>query len=343
MSNNLLIVGGNFGYVVNKPSLVIDKLVSSLSVYFKDITVINSGTLKQLQESANMVGQFDITVWMPDVPDNAPNIKMEKDIGAVLIVAKNLYSNKCTRTDAVTRIFKYHANAVIAINRTSIGEPFNFELIDALNNNWTDHKTTLIDELTASIHNLYHWTKAAKRESVIHETDDIDKLLELNTKVINTNAEQNIRYFGNTRCTLMFPSCRQTKGILVSPRNSDKLQLKRNDMIHVYRKKLGQLAYFGNTKPSIDTPIQMSLYEYFPRINFFIHGHNTIKKVHTTKRYFPCGDLREIQQSFDIINTNPMESTHVYSGMFNIKNHGFLIYAENIADLTFLVNKAEFK
>jgi hypothetical protein len=217
-----------------------------------------------------------------------------------------------------------HANAVILISKFE--KKYYFELIDALNNTW-GYKNDDINMLTAAINNLAIWTFESKRQS-LYKDESLQKLVDLNRQVADQFEIDMGRYFGNcsTRCMSMFPSTRY----YFSRRNVDKKYLEVKDMVATT-----DLSYYGENKPSVDTPVQMALYRERSRINYFIHGHAHIPNQPETFEYFPCGDLREVPGIIELIGSN----TH---GIINLKNHGFLIYASDLKELKALVTLVKF-
>lgn len=324
----MMIVGGFWGDTP-KESGVINKI----SEHFDDwgVSTYNGGTFETLKLVAEMVPQADVVLWMPDIDNSEEDIKVHKKIGAVMIVSKVLRENR-TRIDAVTRIFKFGANAVVAITKNE--GKFGFELIDALDNTWSNSDN--IEDLVKGITEVTEWTKGAKREGTLKIANPLERLIEINKKVQVESAKQNIRYFGNlsTRCTKMYPSFRTTgESCYVSARNTDKTSLSSDDMVQVTTID-GKLRYFGDRKPSVDTPVQMALYNELPGINYFIHGHAFIKGVPTTEHYYPCGDMREVPEILKVIKGE--------AGVINLKNHGFLIYSDTIERLENIVETLEF-
>lgn len=323
---NTIIVGGYWGDIP-KASGVIKKL----SAHFTNADIFNGGSFEELQTIASRIASYDLIIWVPDIDNSKQDIKIVKKLGAVMFVSKVLRENRA-RIDAVTRIFKFGANAVIAITKND--GSFNFELIDALDNTWSN--STNIKDLAHGINEITVWTKGAKREGTLKMKNPLEILIDINRKVQLESAKQNIRYFGNlsTRCTKMFPSFRTTdESCYVSARNSDKQSLTPNDMVQVTTVD-GKLRYFGERKPSVDTPVQMALYNLLPGINFFIHGHAFVKGAPTTEHYYPCGDMREVPEIVKLIAG--------HNGVINLKNHGFLIYAESLEALESIVDKIEF-
>jgi hypothetical protein len=124
----------------------------------------------------------------------------------------------------------------------------------------------------------------------------------------------------------MFPSTRY----FFSRRDVDKNRLTVNDMVLV-----SDSTYYGTHKPSVDTPIQIELYKKCPHIFYFIHGHAHVPNQPTTSEYYPCGDLREVPGILQLIDHNRF-------GIINLKNHGFLIYADSIEHLKAMVTLVKF-
>lgn len=220
---------------------------------------------------------------------------------------------------------------------------FEFELIDALNNTWC--KTDKLPKLVKNINALYAWTRASRRVSLNHndlppgvlehlDYADIRAFIGINKELALKVAEGcGNRFFGNysTRCTKLFPSTRKGKDyFLFSPRNVDKRYVSTEDLVLVDKQ-----YYYGKRKPSVDTPVQLELYKYFPNINYMIHGHAYIKDAVTTLDYFPCGDLREVNSALAAIDANG-------STKINLKNHGFLLMSKDVYGMQKHLNKCKF-
>ena len=244
-----LIVGGRFGNIPKKSS-VIKKITDSFNqneFQSPDNTkIINGGTVTDLI-SISLTG-FQLILWFPDIDNLESKHYPVKDQGAVLICSK-VSRETNDRIQAVARIFKIHANAVVLISKEK--NKFQFELIDALDNTW-GYKNDDINMLTAGIRNLASWTFASKRSS-LYKDKSLEKLVNLNRQVADRFQADMGRYFGNcsTRCMSMFPSTRY----YFSRRNVDKTRLEVSDMVMTTI-----LSYYGENKPSIDTPVQMALY-----------------------------------------------------------------------------------
>ena len=325
------IVGGNIG-TNPKVSSIVNKLSDILDA---DI-VKNGGWIEDLPTELSS----DLILWMPNIVNEEPKHYPHKKVGSVLICSKVMRKDY-RKIDAISRIFKLHGNAVIAIYKDTT--PFIFELIDALGNVW--YKGSDLSELSKAILKFYDFTKEAvrvqtKREDIdIHLNNEIinvlDGLIQTNVKLqkhIETSCGN--RFFGNisTRCQKLFPSFKiNSNYMFVSPRNSNKESLTSDDMV-LYS---SNNTYSGNNKPSVDSPTQIKLYKLYPNINFMIHGHAVISGIGevNTNNYRLCGDTREVDEILEVVNTDEK------SFVVNLKNHGFLIGANSLNSLNELVDK----
>lgn len=317
-----LIVGGDFTLTKGKESGVIRKLGESLSKSLKDSpTVVNGGRYDYEFTKAHKIAEdYDLILWMPNISNKEAKEYPNKKQGSILICSKLLHDD-VTEVDAISRIFEMRGNAVIAISDNN--GKWDFKLIDALGNVWAD--TLDIPTLADAIQKFVKWSNGQVRLPTTQWTHpDVEELIRINTKVADDFEKIKGRFFGNisTRCLKLFPSARLDNHYLVSRRNSRKDRLTSDDMVMVENTPLG-ISYHGVNKPSIDTPIQIKLYEFYPDINFMIHGHTYIHGAPYTQEYYPCGDLRELKA---ITKLGPYPA-------INLINHGFLIMARSIGHL----------
>jgi hypothetical protein len=335
-----MIVGGDFK-TLSKVSSVVTKIAYFLAGEENsenrqtNLKLFNGGKPEDL-ENISVAGN-DLIIWMPNIDNEVAKHYPKKDVGSVLICSKVLRDNR-DELDAITRIFKMNGNAVIAIIP---GEKFTFKLIDALGNVWYNGKSIM--ELVDAIWRIYAWTKASirtrteKGEFNNYRIDSVNlvKLAELNKIVADKFEVSCGRFFGNssTRCAKLYPSGHNADYLFVSARNIDKKRISNEDFVPVKYHE-GKIIYRGDRKPSVDTPIQASLYNKFPNIKYMIHGHSYIKGYPYTDNYFPCGDVREAHEVTNFITGD--------YGCVNLKNHGFLLYANSIENLEKLVNEIEF-
>jgi len=321
-----MIIGGNCG-TGKRPSSIINKIAS----YFDDVDVLNGCELDELPDIVT-----GLTLWMPNIDNTFYKFYPYKTKGTCLIVSKVVRkeeakdSNEHNFFQAINRIFRMHGNAVIAIEKDS--EKFVFNLIDALGNIWIS--TSDIKKLTDAIKKFVVWNNGQVRKSIQKNDETIASIgnrlvIDRFMKLVRDNAKRIMdgtsdRYFGNcsTRCMSSFPSINIDDAFLFSPRNISKTGLETSDMVYVTDE-----GYIGDRKPSVDTPVQLTVYKNLQNINFMIHGHAFFENVDTTKQYFPCGDMREV---VEILKTVGKDSNFF---ALNLKNHGYLVGSENLEDL----------
>ena len=331
MKKGICIVGGGWGRTKDetKRSSFVTKLACTLGAH----EAHNGGYLNALPQLKS-----DLNIWMPDIPNEVIKEYPLKPKGSCLIVSKVIrdIEGEHPYFQPLNRIFKMSANAVIAIDKRDPMK-FQFSLIDALGNVWVE--TSEIHVLAASIIVFYVWSDQQIRKSMSHYmgntvhkfmSDDLGSFL----SVVRRNARDIVlgtkdRFFGNcsTRCMSLFPSLRyldDNECFLVSGRNTSKFDITQHDMVCV----TSGLEYYGDKKPSVDTPVQIALYKHFTNINYMIHGHAFFKDAPTTEDYYPCGDLREVASITELM---PDRASDFFA--INLRNHGFLIAAASIQQL----------
>lgn len=318
------VVGGDID--TERPSGIIRKIYAEFSIAH-DVTMFNGVLPKDITG-------FDLVLWFPNISNEKEKDYPKKDKGAVLICSKLMHDD-VSEADAVSRIFNMQGNAVVTIN--SMGKSFAFKLVDALGNSWGN--TNSINLLVGNIIDLFMWSKAQKRRSLIHCDDIVPPEIKLELRFININtlvadkvqSHLGARYFGNfsTRCMKLFPCKRDGDAYLFSPRNIDKKRITQSDFVLTT-----DTYYWGERKPSVDAPVQIEIFKRFPDINYMIHGHATIPYIPETTEYYPCGSLLEVKEI----------STLFAGGLraITLKNHGFLIAAETLDGLDYLANLCEF-
>lgn len=306
-----------------------------------------------VHEGENTKG-YNLIIWDSESP-------VKKDKGTVLICVSRPDDSI---GDSLKKVFQNRANGVIC--------PINgvYHLVDALGNLWG--KTNDETELLNKVYRLYFWTRLSiRKESIKSESYTpynspenspeirlfCDIIRSVSDKVEN---ERGGRYFGNasTRCSKMFPSIRSRyddksnlfQYVLVSKRNVPKDRIKPEDFVITQfgssSENVGKVLYYGDDKPSVDTPSQIWLYNEFPNINYIIHGHAYIRSdfldhnlIPKTEKYCSCGDLREVEEIKKVINNKESEFFIV-----NLINHGFIIATDTLSRMKDIVehNQTEF-
>jgi hypothetical protein len=341
----ILLVGGNFSgrtnFTQGRPSGVIRKLGEVFKEWELVIEVVNGGTLYELENID--IEPYDLVMWMANVDNKEPKKYPQKAKGSVLVISKLITGDR-TEMDAVARIFGMKANAVVGIRYSPEGpgdngkHRFKFKLMDALGNLWAE--TEDVKELADGILAFNHWTTGSKRVGTSRfYNDDLAEVVELNKVVADKFEKVKSRYFGNvsTRCMKMSPTKRaKNNTVFVSRRNVSKQRLMVDDMVLAFYDESQNIKYVGDHKPSVDTPIQLAVYEQVPQVNYMIHGHAYVQYARFTTHYFTCGDMGEVDEVVSL-----MLDERKRHGVINLRNHGFLIYADTLENLRYEVNRAE--
>jgi len=122
----ILLVGGDFGEIPRK-SGVIEKIAAS-----EEINYINGGTIEELKKID--LKPYDLIIWMPNISNEEEKHYPKKPLGSVLIVSKVLREGYVSELDAISRIYRIGAHAVMTIDKKP--NHFTFKIIDALGNCW---------------------------------------------------------------------------------------------------------------------------------------------------------------------------------------------------------------
>lgn len=137
------------------------------------------------------------------------------------------------------------------------------------------------------------------------------------------------------RCSKSMPSFKKDGMIFVSKRNIDKSQIQMEHFVPVFMQN-GRIKYCGNDKPSVDTPVQIRLYDALPEIRFMIHSHcyikNTVTDAYMTDTVNPCGAVEEADEILKLIDERygGRNNKHYF---INLKGHGSIIMGHDIESL----------
>lgn len=140
------------------------------------------------------------------------------------------------------------------------------------------------------------------------------------------------------RCSKSMPSFRADDMIFVSKRNIDKSQIQMEHFVPVqWDKKKNRVRYYGLDKPSVDTPIQVRLYDALPNIRYMIHAHCYIEStdgipIAWTHSANPCGAIEEADEILKSID-RVIKSRDKNAYALNLRGHGSIIMGSSIEDI----------
>lgn len=120
------------------------------------------------------------------------------------------------------------------------------------------------------------------------------------------------------------PSFRGSDNIIfVSKRNIDKQFIELDNFVPVWLDN-NKLMYSGPDKPSVDTPVQVRLYQTLDHINYILHSHCYIKNAPFTTTAIPCGAIEEYDKIMKLLNDSQID-THRNQYVINLIGHGSII------------------
>lgn len=324
-----ILVGGTFDTKTGKPSWFVQQLGTLLGA---DWTVINGGSIQTLKDfDAN---QANVLIWMPNVANN--EIKMIDRLKAtnpamLLIQSKRVVEKDYTESDVIGRLLKSHSGLGIMITKP---DGYRFKLLDPLGNQYCDtaELSVLSDTLCQRIDYLRSLSRvrSIQADGILralpeHEFVDLVKVFGTNFARF-VNAVNPNRLLGNssTRCAKGFPAQRQGDHILVTRRNVNKETLSPSDFVEVWMEN-DTVNYFGSNKPSVDTPIQLKLFDHYTNVNYMVHGHVYVENGVYTAHKIPCGFVEEFDE---IISLFPNKAETNFT--VNLKGHGCLMMASDL-------------
>lgn len=126
------------------------------------------------------------------------------------------------------------------------------------------------------------------------------------------------------RCGKGMPSFRGSDNIIfVSKRNIDKQFIELDNFVPVWLDN-NKLMYSGPDKPSVDTPVQVRLYQTLDHINYILHSHCYIKNAPFTTTAIPCGAIEEYDEIMKLLSDSQID-THRNQYIINLIGHGSII------------------
>ncbi len=324
---SIFIVGGTFDNNGGKPSYIISKLIKLF-----DCKGVNGGHLKDLQLDFTSLSTL---IWMPNINNEEDKIlpKIKKVNPHILLIqSKRVIEKDYEVSDVVGRLLESKSLMGIMITK-EFGE-YNYRVIDPLGNEHCYTKdlnvlaTTIISRVKyiKSLNRIGSKSIGPKRDIEI-EPKFIDIIQRLGVEFSKfVNAINPNRLLGNasTRCCYGFPALRNKERIFVTRRNVDKQTLSQDDFVEVSSGD-SYVEFYGNNKPSVDTPIQIMLFNHFRNIRYMMHGHVYVANAEFTNHKIPCGFIEEFDDIVQHITNSEIKEFSI-----NLKGHGCLIACDNL-------------
>jgi hypothetical protein len=337
----VLLVGGTFDHNGGKASKIIAELSEHLALNVK--VTINGGSLDFLHQvlDVHLYGT-DVLLWFPNI-DNVedkilPELK-KRNPKLLLVQSKRAVERDYTPSDMIGRMLQSHSNLGVLMDMPA--DRLRFRVLDPLGNLWgeTEDVRELANTLSNRISVIMEMKRVGSTMLGQRRPFHIDpKFIEIVrnygtefTKFVNAVNPNRLLGNASTRCAKGFPGIRTENRIFVTRRNVDKQTLSEDDFVEINTAAYERVGYYGDNKPSVDTPVQMRLFGYYANVNYMLHGHVYVEGGSLTGGKTPCGYLDEFDE---IVKLFPdPESTNF---VVNLRGHGCLIMAR---DLDFFANQ----
>jgi len=300
----------------------------------------NGGSFAELETIVDRVQEYNTIYWFPDITnDKVKLVKKikEKNNACVLVTSKRNTEGKYSFADLVHHALGNKSNLFVEI--TEEGGRYQGRVIDPLGNVFLDHNTdfTLVGKVVAKRANeLSRYTRIGSRQigerkNIPTDNDFFQVIKEYGEtfhNLIHAHPDAVNRFFGNAsfRCERGFPSFKEGNLIYVSQRNIDKRSISSDGFVAL--DTTIPVQYYGDRKPSVDSPIQVALYNYYPNVKYMLHGHAYVQGAPFTKNVVLCGALEEAEEIIALF-PNP-ETVNV---AVNLKGHGSLLMVNDVREL----------
>jgi hypothetical protein len=281
---------------------------------------------------------WDVIVWMPDVPNEkeklVPYLKSNNP-HAILITAKNNIEGKYQLLHLCGRALQAKSNLLLEFDKHQ--GVYAASLIDPLGNCFVEKSRSINHVgyvMAKRLVQLLKFTRVPSK-SIMHGVGPLPAMNEFRA-VAQKHAQtfhdlvhaDTTRFLGNLsfRCVKGFPTFKADDDIImVSKRNLDKREIAPENFVPVNAKKLSTVEYFGDDKPSVDTPVQLLLYDWYDNAKYMLHSHVYVKDAPFTQSVIPCGAVEEAQEIFDIY---PERSAVNFA--VNLLGHGSIVICDNV-------------
>lgn len=353
--NKILIVGGTFDNEGGRPSKLITNIFNNISKGNEfTVACVNGGRVSYLHDEVlPSVTDYKVVLWFANVSNDEVKLRDVKAINpkTILITSKRNDDGKYTFAELISRALAIKANLTVEFSKHD--DKFNMMLFDPLGNIFYDgfEVEELCSKLMARTKQLLNFTRVPTileseltAPEVPEETEFFDfahGCADIFHNLIRP-AKGTERFLGNMsfRCQNGFPSFRGENGIIyVSRRNVDKSDINAGSFVPTFLTEDNTTKYFGDHKPSVDTPIQLRLYKMFPWANYMLHAHCYVDTADIpdavmlrTEHPIPCGALEEVTEIYRVTLKLLGEFNNETPRLLaiNLTGHGCILIARDV-------------
>jgi hypothetical protein len=318
-----LFLGGRFDGYMGKFS----NKDNELSRYLNADEVFNGGNTNVLDNVLDKIQDYGKVFWFADVPGKNGIVKQVKRRNGRAILVNAVRNNgDYSFSEMMQDSLDNRVNLIVETREGKM------RVLDPLANMFLDytHNLKLVGNvLDKRVEELERYTRVESFEvpgnvDVPDEQEFFSIVREYGKRfheIIHGNLKENRRFLGNAsfRCERGFPSFRKGSFVFVSRRNVDKREIDREDFVPVLDNL--PVRYHGKNKPSVDSPVQVELYNYYPGVNYMIHGHVYVENARFTDRIVPCGAMEEVDEIRKVYPERENENFAV-----NLLGHGSIVF-----------------
>lgn len=333
----IMIVGGTFDNNGGKPSSVIRRMFEFIAHNSEhDVFMHNGQHYNTLPAIFEQIKFYDAVIWFPNVPNELDKVRNIKEVypNKILVTSKRNVGGNYKLSQLLNHALGLHSNLLVEF--VMDGDLYASRILDPLGVVWCDY-TTNIERMTTALlmrmEDLSRFTRVgAQRQGDALEVPNEEYFFsivrgyaETFHKLVNPDKDVT-RFLGNSsfRCQRGFPSFRHEGVVFVSRRNVDKRFIDQSGFVATHMVG-GRVGYYGDFKPSVDTPIQLEIYDVFPQVNYMIHSHTYIEDAPFTCNPVPCGAVEEVFEILAAVHDRDIPRFAV-----NLIGHGSLIAADSV-------------
>lgn len=364
----VVVIGGTWDHAGGKPSSIIEEMVTHIEA--DRVAIWNGGHYNSLKKTVLELSEYDIIMWFANVPNDLEKIRDIKKLYPKKIVIHSKRNDDCKYSfqELVKRSLDLKANLTVEFSKGLCDSPFELgkplfygRVFDPLGAVWCDY-TTDFKKLTKTLIERAKFLMSVTRQGTVQIKDNPltmpnDKeffdIVRRSADIFHelTHPAKGVtRFLGNSsfrfRCERGFPSFRFAEGspvVYVSRRNVDKRAIGPDAFVPVYfdpNSDQKTIYYHGDNKPSVDTPIQLRLYDRLKWCNYMLHSHVYIKGAAFTKKAIPCGGIEEYDEIIECIMCSADIDMHGMPGTaVNLIGHGSIILAKEISFIKYIVDQ----
>ncbi len=334
----IVVIGGDWNSNGGRTSSYISKLASSMESLGAKITTYNGGYYEDLCKLVEQNGlqYFNCICWMANVPNDLPKkIDIKELYPKAILVTSKRNNNEYSFQELIRRSLIQKANLTIDFRKA--GDIIEARLFDPLGVLWQEYTSDIPVFAQKLLSRINELTSLTRQKTVqisevcvpVPDEKDFFDLIKNYAHIFHelvAPAEGTNRFLGNSafRCLRGFPGFRNGTHIFVSRRNVDKRFIGQDSFVAVEFKD-DNVYYFGPDKPSVDTPIQVRLFEKLPNIMYMIHGHVYVDGAPYSRYPISCGALEEVEEIMSYIKDR---NTDFFC--LNLLGHGFIAMATKV-------------